>query len=826
MPYKPCQNSVRSGRITKTQLAWVSASKSTPALESFFGASSNTAQSKTPKSKPKVHRVTWKHAAALSSRIDAFVLRSAATTTSDAPLHSPVISNNTSLGQSSPDVVHESHSQPVLMPRRSFGEAVAETNGVQENPLSDMSEPDHMSSKNPSTVTDSHSTAIQEVHTSHTVLPSPNVDSLEEQSSFRGSATQDSLQWFLSLDAVINARGDLVAWVQETLHISEAQNAITKGTTVSQSASNLADHLANIVTLSNFHDDGAVDGQTLMPLNAQISVLEASLSGSEWMHGYDKTLDALWLELVTKIAISEPAFNVSHLVKPSGVTSSVLHLRWHYPSFTTAYPFFGCTADFTNPCLRHAMEKLGLCTGHEIFMSEMIYGRYNKRHNGDQNPYDSEDETIIRYQLDFAECILSVGRIVLLLGAVNFLQFKKSPYYARARGLVLWPTRRIFGQEEDAFIVYHPDGSIQQLVILAWHCEGLLRTGSETFAAQQDAAWNLAAVLSGLQTGVKYSHFQDFVVKRHLPKSQEHAVSSLDFPMECPNDEPLSRIVQLLMFERFSGKTVEFKDLGTCLYDWLSTVPFRYDNSSTVSLVAQIHCELFANSGVRQQRALGFPNLVKARQVMQVNAKLNGYPNLQKAWAATKAAGFPSLEKARATLKALGPGTRIVRAYVDAGCELLRKYSTVSSQGQPQEINRECSVCHETVIKDCSPRWFDLRKAPPGRNAGVYTMRRVYWPLYVPTGSPAAQYLCSCRTSRNKSVEYIPINGKRCNPGAETKIPWTTLKSIPAPKGELLYAFRKEMLKGFANGKVEFGGQVVRWNGARAEVKNQSAALA
>jgi hypothetical protein len=63
----------------------------------------------------------------------------------------------------------------------------------------------------------------------------------------------------------------------------------------------------------------------------------------------------------------------------------------------------------------------------------------------------------------------------------------------------------------------------------------------------------------------------------------------------------------------------------------------------------------FVHKSVEQQRALGFPNIAKALVVQNSDSRRDGYPSLQKAWAAMNAQGYPTLEKARAVLAAL-PG--------------------------------------------------------------------------------------------------------------------------------------------------------------------------
>jgi hypothetical protein len=87
-----------------------------------------------------------------------------------------------------------------------------------------------------------------------------------------------------------------------------------------------------------------------------INGLERQATSYEWTSGIDRTIDAIWLEMIATHLARDPMplTNLSHWVKPSGTTMATLHIRWHYPSFTAAFPFFGCMADLTNPCLSHA----------------------------------------------------------------------------------------------------------------------------------------------------------------------------------------------------------------------------------------------------------------------------------------------------------------------------------------------------------------------------------------------------------------------------------------------------------------------------------------
>jgi len=116
-----------------------------------------------------------------------------------------------------------------------------------------------------------------------------------------------------------------------------------------------------------------------------LKALDQSVTARGWPHGDDDELDKRFDRFVESIKSLPEGKSVhegidttgliSNLAKPSGRLLSCLHLRWHFPTFSTSFSFLGATADISNPCLGMAFKKLGLESGNEVLMSELFYGR-------------------------------------------------------------------------------------------------------------------------------------------------------------------------------------------------------------------------------------------------------------------------------------------------------------------------------------------------------------------------------------------------------------------------------------------------------------------
>jgi hypothetical protein len=116
-----------------------------------------------------------------------------------------------------------------------------------------------------------------------------------------------------------------------------------------------------------------------------LKALDQSVTARDWPHGDNDELDKRFDRFVESIKSLPEGKSVhegidttgliSNLAKPSGRLLNCLHLRWHFPTFSTSFSFLGATADISNPCLEMAFKKLGLESGNEVLMSELFYGR-------------------------------------------------------------------------------------------------------------------------------------------------------------------------------------------------------------------------------------------------------------------------------------------------------------------------------------------------------------------------------------------------------------------------------------------------------------------
>lgn len=100
----------------------------------------------------------------------------------------------------------------------------------------------------------------------------------------------------------------------------------------------------------------------------QLPLLGSHASANDWISVGDEQLDRIWDEFIFVHMEMKPDAIIEDLVKPSGSTKSVLHIRWHFPTESTGFPFFGSTAYATNGCLRMEFRKLRLRSGYEIFI--------------------------------------------------------------------------------------------------------------------------------------------------------------------------------------------------------------------------------------------------------------------------------------------------------------------------------------------------------------------------------------------------------------------------------------------------------------------------
>jgi hypothetical protein len=126
-------------------------------------------------------------------------------------------------------------------------------------------------------------------------------------------------------------------------------------------------------------------------------------------------LDSLGTKLISELLATEPDLTLPYLVNPSDAFSAVFNLWWHYPAMATKYPFFGSVADNTNPYLRKGFKKLVLESRQEVLMTEHFSARVTKANRKDASPYLRQDRCIQILMHKFADKIVFMGRVLLLL---------------------------------------------------------------------------------------------------------------------------------------------------------------------------------------------------------------------------------------------------------------------------------------------------------------------------------------------------------------------------------------------------------------------------
>ncbi|KAK0103579.1 hypothetical protein ONS95_005593 [Cadophora gregata] len=827
---KPSLKSVKAGRVTKSQTVWDSAAKSTPALQSFFGTSSSTAQSQKSKLKPKVHRATWNNAAALSSRLDTFV-------TASVPQND------------SPNSLDVGHSTRISSPSsiKSLGPAANDCFTIASAALRS---PQSFNAVTVSSADNRLQHAVADVPPeASTVLHGPRYQDQD--------AAAQLIKWFCGLAVVRGTPGNVSQFIEDTLEESNQQVILSKSmvkyglhresysrgwyhtnSMAHRKSSTLAQAMQELVA-----DQAALDTQpsheSALPstepsqlsadLQSQLQCLDYETTTSEWLSCLDTGLDTLWDDFVSDNVSQGLVQMASFLVKPSGSRMATLHLRWHYPTFSTKSPFFGVTADSSNPCLRMAFKKLGLQSGTEVFMDEAVYLRYSRVDKDDRLPY-LKDQDLTRLHNNFASNLFSAGRIVLLLSEENFKDFKSSEAYGRSLGLMVWPNRKIYNQSCHIFIVYEDSmkTTITQIVILAWHTEGIMNQKSPQLAQQQDDLWNLAAALSGHKQPVNSDYFRWWVAENVKRKQPTFSGT----PLGWIGQTPLNRILELITYEKLSGSVVAANELGDCLLDWVHRNSFTADQSSSLTIVRQIH-RVFVTRATESQRVQGFPNLVLARAVLRnnnwpnlkkghISLAASGHANLAKGRSAQRANGYDSLVKARAARKLKresgGPKFFLSNNAKTASktFDLFDEHCFPGTNSDPVSVPRKCSRCLEPVADDENPRFFNVRYPTSGAR-GSYNVRKIYYPLCVMAGSNADKYLCrSCPAAKvNKYVEYIPIDGKPATRANALSSPLTFLVTSDETTRCLWYGPRAAMQQLFKQGRVESNGKLVKWDGVR-----------
>lgn len=197
----------------------------------------------------------------------------------------------------------------------------------------------------------------------------------------------------------------------------------------------------------------------------------------------------------------------SHIVSPSGCATSMLHLQLHYPTFTTKTPNDGQTLDASNCCIRIFIEK-GFAAS-DTYWYEAYFRRLTAasvRHLA--NVADEWKEEVKQLHDEFFYRCQSLSKKVLLVfGAFNRKQFDERHNVENITVRLSCGSPTLMG------IVRNDAQKILFVVVYAWHPEYLLRNRTTAVGRQYDAALNIAAALTGIDT--KAGYFEARAARTH-----------------------------------------------------------------------------------------------------------------------------------------------------------------------------------------------------------------------------------------------------------------------------------------------------------------------
>ncbi|KAI4656613.1 uncharacterized protein J4E78_006502 [Alternaria triticimaculans] len=197
----------------------------------------------------------------------------------------------------------------------------------------------------------------------------------------------------------------------------------------------------------------------------------------------------------------------SHIVSPSGYATSLLHLQLHYPTFTTKHLNDGQTLDATNCCIRILIEKGFVASN--TYWFEAYFRRLSAasvRHLA--NVADGWKEEVKQLHDEFAYRCQSLSKKVLLVfGAFNRKRFHERHNVENITVRLSCGSTTLMG------IVRNNAQKILFVVVYAWHPEYLLRNRTTAVGRQYDAALNIAAALSGVDT--KAGYFEARAARTH-----------------------------------------------------------------------------------------------------------------------------------------------------------------------------------------------------------------------------------------------------------------------------------------------------------------------
>ncbi|KAL6820008.1 hypothetical protein V8C40DRAFT_276504 [Trichoderma camerunense] len=230
-------------------------------------------------------------------------------------------------------------------------------------------------------------------------------------------------------------------------------------------------------------------------------------TGRVWWHSHCLEMDTAWdkyLEGLAEILGEEGGdFDITTLSKPSGPLGAILHMQWHYPTWTTAKSIFhfAHVMDPGNCSLRQHDVKIGHTP--DVSTSDMIPIREASRDPNWADIFGSAKwPAIKRLSLDFNYAIMKSSPVVVLVGSSCFTAFDaklRADDSIRLTKVRLGISTKVFKQDPFFYVVKdRQDGQIRQLVFYSHHGSRFLYQVPVQEGIYTDLIWNAAAAITNV----------------------------------------------------------------------------------------------------------------------------------------------------------------------------------------------------------------------------------------------------------------------------------------------------------------------------------------
>ena len=289
----------------------------------------------------------------------------------------------------------------------------------------------------------------------------------------------------------------------------------------------------------------------------------------------------------------EDGYDIAHSVKWSGFFEALLWAKWHYPTYRTSNGAeFDHTADSTNASLRLTYTKFGLETGHDPFMSEAIFRRFDFD-NENRNPYFEmgEERLAGHAEIEKALWTRSEHEVILLIGEHNIRKFVTEDLpNLRATKVEISKANMVRMGKAGIWLVFDEDGrEIRKVVIPSYHTQYLYYSGYTARGQMMDCLWNLAAALGGLRR-VNATYFE-YLYRRNVEVP----------PWKQENRSPKQIVISMLGWEKESGKIIPMSKVTENLKACIEREGIEIDE--TQSKAKQVHAAWYAGRVVTMAAA-------------------------------------------------------------------------------------------------------------------------------------------------------------------------------------------------------------------------------